>query len=122
MADAAPTTEAEGELPAIILGAGYAGLTVAREVERRSKGKIPVVLVDRNPVHVLRTQLYEIGKIAAAAGDARPWTVPLQKVLDRTGTSLRQGVVESIDLARRRVRLDSGEELPYAYLVIALGS
>ncbi|MCI4343346.1 MAG: FAD-dependent oxidoreductase [Thermoplasmata archaeon] len=111
-----------GAGPVVILGAGYAGLTVAREVARRARGRLPLVLVDRNPVHVLRTELYEIGKIAAAAGDPRPWTVPLAKVLDRTGTTLRQGSVESIDLDRRTVRLDSGEEIRYGFLVIALGS
>ena len=118
----AALVDASGAGPVVILGAGYAGLTVAREVARRSRGRLPLVLVDRNPVHVLRTELYEIGKIAAAAGDPRPWTVPLEKVLDRTGTSLRQGSVASIDLARRLVRLESGEEISYAYLVVALGS
>ncbi|MCI4372559.1 MAG: FAD-dependent oxidoreductase [Thermoplasmata archaeon] len=109
-------------LPVVVLGAGYAGLTVAREVRRRSRGQLRVVLVDRNPVHVLRTELYEIGKIAEAAGDPRPWTVPLAKILERTGVSLRQGVVASIDLLPGVVRLEGGEEIPFGYLVICLGS
>jgi NADH dehydrogenase len=110
------------EGPVVVLGAGYAGLTVARDVARRSRGRLPVVLVDRNPVHVLRTELYEIGKIAAAAGDPRPWTIPLEKVLDRTGTSFHQGVVASVDLPRRVVQLEAGDEISYGYLVLALGS
>jgi NADH:ubiquinone reductase (H+-translocating) len=114
----APTVEA----PVVILGAGYAGLTVAREVARRSKGRLPVILVDRNPVHVLRTQLYEVGKIAAAAGDARPWTIPLEKVLDRTGVTVHQGAVTAIDLTEQTVHLDSGQIVTFGYLVIALGS
>jgi NADH dehydrogenase len=104
-----------------VLGAGYAGLTLAREVARRSKGTLPVVLVDRNPVHVLRTELYEIGKLVAAQGDARPWTVPLAKVLDRKSVHYRPGTVVSIDLPGRTVHLEDGS-VPFRYLAICLGS
>jgi len=106
----------------VVLGAGYAGLTVAREVSRRTRGRLPVLLVDRNPVHVLRTELYEIGRIAEAAGDPRPWTVPLVRTLERTGVALRQGAVTSIDLPSGRVGLEAGEEIRFRYLVICLGS
>jgi NADH dehydrogenase len=109
-------------LPVVVLGAGYAGLTVAREVMRLSRGRLSVVLVDRNPVHVLRTQLYEIGKIAEAAGDIRPWTVPLAKTFERTGVTLQEGTVASIDLEQKSIRLDSGVVVRFGYLVVCLGS
>ncbi len=107
--------------PLVILGAGYAGLTVAEEVHRRSKGTIPIVLVDRHPIHVLRTELYEVGQIAAAEGDVARWTVPLARVFDRTSVTVRQGNVESIDLTRRVVRVDASD-LPYGSLAICLGN
>ncbi|MCI4364516.1 MAG: FAD-dependent oxidoreductase [Thermoplasmata archaeon] len=110
------------ERPVVILGAGYAGLTVAREVARRSRSHLPIVLVDRSPVHVLRTELYEIGKIAEAAGDVRPWTVPLANVLERTSSSFRQGAVGAIDLANRIVHLEGGEAIPFGSLAVCLGS
>jgi NADH:ubiquinone reductase (H+-translocating) len=119
MADPTPNEQA---LPAVILGAGYAGLTVAREVSRLTRGRVPLVLVDRNPVHVLRTELYEVGKIAEAGGDPRPWTLPLAKVLEKTSTSLRQGTVESIDLPNHTVRLEGGAEIGYRSLAVCLGS
>lgn len=108
--------------PVVVLGAGYAGLTVAREIARQAQSRLPVVLVDRNPVHVLRTELYEIGRLAEAAGDARPWTVPLAKVLDRTGISILQGTVTAIDLTQGTVHLDSGRDVTFGHLVICLGS
>jgi NADH:ubiquinone reductase (H+-translocating) len=113
-----PVTET---LPAVVLGAGYAGLTVAQEVHRRSKGTIPVVLVDRNPVHVLRTELYEVGKLASSSDDDADWVVPLAQVFDRTSVALRQGTVRSIDLATQTVLLDSGEQR-FRSLAICLGS
>jgi NADH:ubiquinone reductase (H+-translocating) len=115
-----PSGAAE-ELPTVVLGAGYAGLTVAQEIERRSKGKLPVVLVDRNPVHVLRTELYEVGKLAATGDTTDPWVVPLAQVLDRTTITFRQGTVESVDLATRTIALDTGA-LRFRSLAICLGS
>lgn len=107
--------------PLVVVGAGYAGLTVAEEVHRRARGAVPTVLVDRNPVHVLRTELYEIGRMIEARGSPAPWTVPLSQVFDRSSVTVRQGEVRSLDLDRRTVELDSGP-LPYAALVIALGN
>jgi NADH:ubiquinone reductase (H+-translocating) len=109
------------EGPLVVLGAGYAGLTVAHEVHRRSKGTVPVVLIDKNPVHVLRTQLYEVGRIAAAGEDAGRWTVPLTKVFERTNVTCRTAMVDGIDLAARRLHLSDGE-LPFRSLAICLGS
>lgn len=107
--------------PFVVLGAGYAGLSAAHGVWRRSKGQIPTVLVDRHPVHVLRTELYEVGRMLAAGGSPRPWTIPLAKVFDRTSVRLREGTVQAIDLPTRTVRLDSGD-LPFGSLAICLGS
>jgi len=118
MAAIAPNPPAS---PLVILGAGYAGLTVAEEVHRRSQGSLPIVLVDRHPIHVLRTELYEVGQIAAADGDVGRWTVPLGRVFDRTSVTVRQAAVEAIDLTRRVVRAD-GTEIPYGSLAICLGN
>jgi NADH:ubiquinone reductase (H+-translocating) len=113
--------EGIGTNAAVVLGAGYAGLSVAQVTDRASRGKVPVMLVDRNPVHVLRTELYEVGKLASSGDDVAPWVVPLAEALDRSSVAFRQGVVRSIDLDRRVVVLDNGE-VPYASLAICLGS
>ncbi len=119
MPESPPASSAQD--PLVVLGAGYAGLTVAEEVHRRSRGSVPVVLVDRHPVHVLRTELYEVGEIARASGDVGRWLVPLAKVFDRTSIRLRQGTVQAIDLARSAVQVD-GQELGYRALAICLGN
>jgi NADH:ubiquinone reductase (H+-translocating) len=116
MAAASPESATE----VVILGAGYAGVMVALEVARRSKGNLPIVLVDRHPSHVLRTELYEVGRLAAEEG-ASSFSIPIEKVLARTSVSWRTDTVRAIDLARRVVTLDSGP-IPYRYLAIGLGS
>lgn len=107
--------------PVVVLGAGYAGLTVAQQVSRRAGGRLPIVLVDRHPVHVLRTELYEIGRIAEAGSEVGAWRVPLEGALAGRGIDFRQGTVESIDLVARRVKLDTGE-LSFGALAICLGN
>ena len=106
--------------PLVVLGAGYAGLTVAHGVWRLSRGSVPTVVVDRHPVHVLRTELYEVGRLAAK-NDVRDWTIPLARVFDRTSVECRQANVTSIDLTARTVRTDSGD-VPYRALAICLGN
>ncbi len=106
--------------PLIILGAGYAGLTIAQEVHHRSRGKIPIVLVDRSPAHVLRTELYQIGEIASAPDTAR-WTVPLADLFEHTSVRTVQATIQGIDLPGRTVTLDSGP-IRYRALAICLGS
>jgi NADH:ubiquinone reductase (H+-translocating) len=114
-----PTRAPSG--PVVVVGAGYAGLATAQGIARRSRGKLPVVLVDRHPVHVLRTELYDIGRLARAAGDPGPWTVPLARALERSSVEFRTGEVRAIDLDARALELDSGR-LPFGQLVIGLGS
>ena len=116
MAAASPETAAE----VVVLGAGYAGVMVAQEVARRSKGQLRIVLVDRHPSHVLRTELYEVGRLAAEGG-ASSFSIPIEKVLARTSVSWRTDSVHAIDLATRVITLDSGR-LSYRYLAIGLGS
>lgn len=115
------TESAANDGPVVVLGAGYAGLTVAHEVHRRSKGRLPVVLVDRSPVHVLRTELYEVGALASAGHDDGRWAVPLAKVFERTSVTCRTASVDSIDLATRTVHLSDGD-LSFRFLAICLGS
>ncbi len=111
------TAEAD---PLVVLGSGYAGLTVAHRVWHRSRGEVRIVLVDRHPTHVLRTELYEVGRMAAER-DSRHWAIPLSDVLENTSVEYREGTVTSIDLASRKVGVGSAE-VPFGQLAIALGS
>lgn len=106
---------------AIILGAGYAGVRLAHAVARLGRGRIPIQLVDRHPMHVLRTELYEVGRLAGSPRAAERFTLPLRRVLEGTDVEFVEGEVESIDLDRRTV-LVSGRPLEFRSLAICLGS
>lgn len=107
--------------PALVLGAGYAGVAVAHRLSRRSKGEFPIELVDASPVHVVRTELFEVGQLAERGSDVRRWAIPLDRVLRRDRVRYREGRVERIDLGTSTIRVGK-EEIPFGSLVIALGS
>jgi NADH:ubiquinone reductase (H+-translocating) len=109
------------DAPIFVLGAGYAGLRVAQEVSRRSKGRLPIVLVDRHPVHVLRTELYEIDQLAQAGDATGRWLVPLSTALNGNSVSYLEGTVEEIDLAARTVHL-GGQVRRFGAIALCLGS
>ena len=106
---------------AVILGAGYAGLSVAKTIHRHAGHRIHVVLVDRAPEHVLRTELYQVDEMALPGHDRRKWALPIADVLDGKIARFVQGNVTGIDLSSRSVRLENGT-VPFDSLVICLGS
>ena len=118
MSDAPSRT---GTPQAVILGAGYAGLSVAKTIHRHARSRIQVVLVDRFPEHVLRTELYQVDEMAAPGTKRRQWALPMAEVLDSHIARFVQGNVTGIDLSSRTVRLETGT-VPFDYLVICLGS
>jgi NADH:ubiquinone reductase (H+-translocating) len=106
---------------AVILGAGYAGLSVAKTIHRQAGARVQVVLVDRSPDHVLRTELYQVDEIAQSGANRRRWALPMAEVLGGKTARFVQGTVTGIDLSSKSVRLET-ETLPFDSLVICLGS
>lgn len=105
----------------VVLGAGYAGLTLALEIDRLSCHRIPVTVIDRHPIHVLRTKLFEVDRINGTGNADERWALPLSKVLTHSRVGFRQGTVQEIDLGHQTVYLDTGE-ISYRSLVIAVGN
>lgn len=107
----------------LILGAGYAGLRVAldlAEAKRGDKlGDANITVVDRNDYHQVVTWLHEIAAASKAPDEA---AIPLARLLQEGGVTIRQGVVRGLAPREQRVMLEDGETLTYDRLVVALGS
>lgn len=109
----------------LILGGGFGGVTVAQELERlvpRLGRPIEVTLVSQANYLLFVPMLAEA---AAASVELTHILSPLRDLLRRT--RVRVECVESIDLAKRTVTtrhlsMHREQELPWDYLVIALGS
>ncbi len=103
----------------LILGAGFGGMMAARELCRRGYGeRARITIVDRNNYHLFTPMVYQV-----AAWGLDPYNVAyaVREFAGHHGIGFRRGDVKGIDFAARQVQLEDGQ-LPYDYLLIALGT
>ena len=101
----------------VIVGCGFAGLWAAQGLR---KAAVDVTVIDRTNHHLFTPLLYQV----ATAGLSAPSVAgPIRHILaDQRNTTVLYGEVRAVDVARRRVRLENGDELGYDYLILAPGS
>ena len=98
------------------MGAGFAGLTLARALRRVT---VDVTLLDRNNYHLFTPLLYQVGSALLDPGEiAQPVRRLVRPVRN---CEFRMACVTAFDLDRLVVHTDRGE-VPYDYLVVAAGS
>ncbi|OBJ89817.1 NAD(P)/FAD-dependent oxidoreductase [Mycobacterium asiaticum] len=97
----------------VVIGGGYAGTMAANHL--RLRADVDITLVNTRPQFVERIRLHQL---AAGTGTA---TADYGTLLGN-GIELVVDKAEHIDAAARRVRLASGAELEYDYLIYAVGS
>ncbi|ASS76303.1 hypothetical protein CIG75_16015 [Tumebacillus algifaecis] len=103
----------------VILGAGYAGLVCALELNKLTTAQeVEIILVNKHDYHQLVTQLHEP---AVGAKEQKDVTVSINSILGAKKIKFVQDVVVSIDKAAQEVTLEHNK-LSYDYLVVALGS
>lgn len=101
----------------VVVGAGYAGLTAAKVIARRSAGGTAVTLINERDAFQERMRNFQL-----AAGRP-PREIPIRKLLRGTEVDLIVGRVARIDTERRLVNLaDRSEPVGYDQLIYALGS
>lgn len=103
----------------VILGAGYGGLMTATRLQKAvGMNEVEIQLVNKNDYHYETTWLHE-----ASAGTLHHDRVRynIKDVIDRNKVEFIQDTVAEIKTDEKKVILENGE-LPYDYLVIALGS
>jgi NADH:ubiquinone reductase (H+-translocating) len=108
----------------LILGGGFAGLTVAMELERKlgQDPAIEITLVNRENFFLFTPMLHEV---AASDLDLTTIVNPARKMLSRV--RFFAGQIESIDIERRSVVVSHGFDhhshtLEFDFLVLGLGS
>lgn len=99
----------------IILGAGFAGMQMARNIKNSG---YDVLLIDRHNFHEFQPLLYQV---ATARLEPSAISFPLRKVFQgEKDVRVRIAKVEEVDLALSQVRTSEGD-FSYDYLVIATG-
>ena len=100
----------------VILGAGFAGLKLARSLVGSN---YQVVLIDRNNYHQFQPLLYQV---AMAGLEPSSISFPLRKIFQKaTNVLIRYAEIERIDVAQKRLYADLGY-LNYDKLVICTGA
>lgn len=104
-----------------ILGGGFGGLYTALRLSQlpwNQQKKPEIVLVDRSDRFLFSPLLYEL-----ITGELQTWEIapPFEEVLAGTGVRFCQGEVQGIDLQAKSVQLQTGPELGYDRLLLALG-
>jgi NADH dehydrogenase len=99
----------------VILGAGFAGLTAAKEIGHDAE----VTVVDRHNYQTFLPLLYQVATASLAADHV---AYPIRGALRKTGARFRMGSPIAIDHIGKTVKLDSSEVIPFEHLVFAMGS
>jgi NADH dehydrogenase len=101
----------------LIVGAGFGGLTAAREL---AKAPVDITVVDRRNFHLFQPLLYQVATAGLNPSDIA-W--PIRSVLsDQANARVLLGEVTGIDTAQRVAKLDDGRTLAYDWLVLATGA
>ncbi len=100
----------------VILGAGFAGLRVAKLLK---KAPVEVVIVDRQNHHLFQPLLYQVATAGLAAPDI---AAPIRRILrNHSNARVIYGDVTGIDPASQTVRMGE-ESLGYDTLIVATGA
>lgn len=100
-----------------ILGAGYAGLTLAQRLEGRLPADVDITLINDSDEHLVR---HEVHRIIRRPDLADTITVPLDELLN--GIDFREARVADVDPEAATVTLAGGDEVTYDYGAVCLGS
>jgi NADH dehydrogenase len=101
----------------VILGCGFGGLFATRALAR---APVRVTVVDRTNHHLFQPLLYQV---ATAGLSAPAVAAPIRHILaDQENATVIYGEVSRIDVARRAVVLDGGDEIAYDRLIVATGA
>ena len=106
----------------VILGAGYAGVLIAKKLEKRLRkmkklSQIEITIIDKNPFHTMLTELHEV---AAWRVDEEAIRMDLKKIFAGRDVKVVQDVIINPDYKNNKL---IGEEstYDYDYLVMASG-
>lgn len=101
----------------VIIGCGFAGLAAARVLAGQA---VAVTIVDRANHHVFQPLLYQV---ATAGLSAPAIAAPIRQMFrEAKNVTTLLAEVQSIDVAKRQVRLEDGDALAYDFLIVASGA
>ncbi|MGC6483708.1 MAG: NAD(P)/FAD-dependent oxidoreductase [Synechococcus sp.] len=113
-----PGPEADTARPVVIVGGGFAGLTLALKLSRATP-RPGIILVEPRKHFVFLPLLYEL-----LSGELQPWEVApsYDNLLNNSGIAVIHDRVTAVHWTNNEVHTASGQCLAYSQLVLATGS
>ncbi|EMA32811.1 NAD(P)/FAD-dependent oxidoreductase [Haloarcula japonica] len=99
-----------------VLGAGYAGLTLARKIQQTLPDSVSLVIVDEQTEHLVQHELHRVVRRPSLADEI---TVDLNEVLD---CEIRRATVTDVNPDAGTATLDGSETLSYDVGAVCLGA
>ncbi len=110
-------TAAERKPRVVIVGAGFAGLSLAK---RLRDAPVAVTIVDRRNHHLFQPLLYQVATAALSPADI---AAPVRAMLRRQeNAEVMLDEVVGIDMSARRLQTRDNASLHYDYLILCSGS
>ena len=100
----------------VVVGGGFGGIAAVRKLKRAD---VDVTLIDRHTYNTFNPLLYQVATASLNPGDIT-WFLRAVRAKQRNVRFLK-GVVRSMDHSARTIHLESGVDVRYDYLVIAVG-
>jgi NADH:ubiquinone reductase (H+-translocating) len=101
----------------VILGGGFAGINAAMDV---AKLPVDVTMVDRKNYHLFQPLLYQVALAVLSPAEIAQ---PIRSLLrNYRNVEVLMDEAVGFELPEQRVRLKTGVELEYDYLIVATGS
>lgn len=101
----------------VIIGGGFGGVSFAKKLKNTD---YQVVLIDKNNYHTFQPLLYQV---ATSALESDSIAYPIRKIFNKCkNVFFRMGDVEHLDVDKKELFFQNGDNMEYDYLVIATGA
>jgi len=101
----------------VVVGGGFAGLRVARQLARRSD--LEITVIDRRNYHLFQPLLYQVATAGLSPAEI---ACPIRTVFsNNSNVKVLLGNVTGAELKRKYIMAD-GRQVPYDYLIVACGA
>jgi NADH dehydrogenase len=115
MSDNLPTPT--GKRPhVVVVGGGFGGIAAVRKLKRAD---VDVTLIDRHTYNTFNPLLYQVATASLNPGDIT-WFLRAIRA-KQSNVRFVKGVVKTMDPAAKTLHLESGVDVKYDYLIIAVG-